>query len=218
MGMQSEKRSSTEGMDSADQGLGPAAPGVGGRQGMSHPDVVDEAITSSTERRDPANGQPGPPSRARVLDAIKRLERAAKKLIDDAEGVTTMRLFSEFRDVYNEDGSGLDAEIFDDWLRRVCRDAAMRAGRNRSTQLRIPGNDAVDAYVTVFDGAGRYRRKALRFASLHDLDADKAIHEENVSAATRALYDVQRRNERLRPIMEAHGFATAGEAIDWLNA
>lgn len=152
-----------------------------------------------------------------IIEAKATLHELANKMIERSEGVATMDLVAEFKNSYGGSIDDLSAGVFDDWLRRVCKDTVARTGRGKTEQLTLPGMGPVDAYVTVPDGEGGSRRKKLVYATEDDLNADEKIHRENVAGAVSALNEVQRRNSIIREAMQSEGFCTAGDAIVWLN-
>lgn len=153
-----------------------------------------------------------------LAQAKTALHELAGKMVERSEGVATMELVAEFKASYGTELDDLSAGLFDDWLKRLARDVVHRAGRGRSEQLTLPGMGKVDAFVTVPDGEGDYRRKKLIHATEADLTADEQIHKDNVTSARKALTEVSQRNKVLLDVMQARGFGTAGEAITWLNA
>ena len=141
------------------------------------------------------------------------------QLIDSPDGAHWSSLFDEFNRLHPDARHQVGADLFDEMLKdkalKVMSDSDRRAGK---TQLSLPGIDAEwDATVTTPDGEGSFRRKRLERASADDLAADAAIHDQNVDAAIAARNRARQRNQVLLPVMDEHGFATAGEAIDWLT-
>lgn len=151
-------------------------------------------------------------------EAKRELSTIADRLADRPEGVGWADVDRTFRADKADDLDGLRDVVFDDWLRRFSADATKAAAAARHGQQPIPGMADTDWGVTYPDGEGGWRRKSLRYATVADLEADLALHAANVADATNARDRVRRRNDQLIPIMRREGFATAGEAVAWLNS
>jgi hypothetical protein len=141
-----------------------------------------------------------------------------EELIDTADGAHWSSLYAEFNDRHPDARFEVGAELYDEMLKdkalKVMSETDRRAGRR---QLSLPGLDAEwDATVTLPDGEGSFRRKRLERATASDLVADEEIHRMNVDAAVAALDRATQRNTVLLPVMEDHGFVTAGDAIEYL--
>lgn len=153
-----------------------------------------------------------------LSQAKTALRDIANKMVEGVDGVATMPLVAEFKSNFGTELDDLSAGLFDDWLRRVARDVVANTGRGHTTQLSLPGMGSVDAFVTVPDGEGGYRRKKYIYASTTDIYADQKVHDDNYAAVGKARSEARQRDGIVLPVMEEHGFATAGEAITWLNA
>jgi len=141
-----------------------------------------------------------------------------EELIDTADGAHWSNLYTEFNARHPDARFEVGAELYDEMLKdkalSVMKETDRRSGRR---QVSLPGLDAEwDATVTLPDGEGSFRRKRLERATASDLRADLEIHRANVDAAVAALDRGTQRNTVLLPVMEDHGFATAGDAIEYL--
>lgn len=150
-----------------------------------------------------------------MTETRSEMSRIVDELVDMPQGVHWMQVRERFAndhpDVIGELGDKLAWKA----LETMAKDA-IKPLRSRSSQLSLPGIDEMPATVTVPDGEGSYALKTLRWATAPDLDADRRIHAENVAAAIAAEDVAEQRNRILIPIMEAHGFTFAGEAIAFL--
>lgn len=152
-----------------------------------------------------------------MTETRSEMARIVDELVDLPEGVHWVRVrerfASEHPDVIAELGDKLAWKALENMAKE-----AIKPLRSRSSQLSLPGIDEIPATVTVPDGEGSYALKAIRWATVPDLEADRRIHAENVAAAVAAEDVAEKRNRVLIPIMEEHGFTTAGKAIEWLAA
>lgn len=92
------------------------------------------------------------------------------------------------------------------------------ARQHDHAQLVLEGFGEIYATVTTYAGEGGYMAKRIYQATETDLIVDAQIHDADVAKAIAAQRRAIMRNEALLPIMEEHGFLTAGEAIEWLDA
>lgn len=141
------------------------------------------------------------------------------QLIDTDTGAHWSNLYDEFNTRHPDARFEVGVDLFDEMLKdkaiKVMSEADRRSSRR---QLAFPGMDVEwDATVTIPDGEGSFRRKRLERATAADLEADLAIHRQNVDAAQEALRRAVSRNDVLLPAMDEHGFATAGDAIEYLS-
>ena len=109
------------------------------------------------------------------------------------------------------------AEQVDELLRRWAKDIVDGKRRNSNGQLSFEGIGEFDDTVTTLNAEGAYVVKRLRYATKADLLADEQIHNDNVRKATEALERARKRNLRLIPLMDDHGYDIAGDALDHLE-
>jgi len=154
-----------------------------------------------------------------VIPADKRtirqwLREYAEEAIDSPNGAHPVALVSRLLDEHPEVRGHAD-ELLEDALRGWANEAIKP---KRMETAPLPGlGDSCPITVTAPDGEGGYIVKSIRLATVADLVADVAIHEENVTHALRGRRLALRRNDRLVPLMEEHGFELAGDALDLLE-
>lgn len=153
----------------------------------------------------------------KVADIAAELQSIHDEQIDTNDGAHWARLVEEFNARYPDARDDIGPGMFDDWLRHKALEVMRDSDRRASKQLSFPGIGDIDATVTIPDGEGSFRHKRIERATGPDLVADLAIHEQNVSAAIDARNRAQKRNDLFLPVMDDHGFATAGEAIEYLS-
>lgn len=146
---------------------------------------------------------------------ITQLFRAyADEAADTDGGASVLTLVDRLKREHPE-VQDLGAEMLSDALRRLAENALKPM---RSETMQFPGmGDPIGTTVTVPDGEGGHRVKRLRLATIPDLEADLAIHDENVAAAVHARSTADRRNRRLIPVMKEHSFDVAGDALALLR-
>jgi hypothetical protein len=147
----------------------------------------------------------------------KQLRELAEVLMEEG-GVSVMRLVDAFRSTADPDDMlALGQDALDELVARWAKDIIKDRRRNGNGQLSLPFGD-IDETVTTVDGEGGHVTKFARHATRKDLESDLDLHDENERQARRAHERAILRNTVLIPIMEEHGFDTAGEAMDWLVA
>ena len=145
------------------------------------------------------------------------MARIVAEHIERPEGVHREAVRAEFDQAHPDVSASYGRDLYWKALGGLADDA-IKPLRSKSLQLSLPGIDVVPATVTVPDGEGGFALKVIRWATIPDLEADRQIHAQNVAAAVAAEDVAEKRNRVLIPIMEAHQFATAGEAIEFLAA
>lgn len=132
-------------------------------------------------------------------------------------GAYTATVLAEFyRQVPNIDEL-LGPDLVRSLLKQRTDKIVADTGRENNCQQVLEGVLEWDETVTVADAEGGYGRKLLSHASDDDLLFDLDQHVSNELAAKAALTRARDRNDTLLPVMHQHGFATAGEAIEFLR-
>ena len=137
------------------------------------------------------------------------------EMLDTDEGVSGARLAARFDTEYPYVRDEMASVLYDEWLRSKADSIAKPP---RTAQEHLPGLGDVPKTVTTFDAEGGFIYKRLWRGSVADLENDLQIQTVNADAAVAARRVAEQRNHLLVPIMVEHGFATAGEAISWLEA
>lgn len=150
-----------------------------------------------------------------VKGAMARI--AGDQLEISVAGVHWSTVLDEFRTVYANVLPDMAAATLDDYLRDKAIGVCQVMRRTDNGQLELPGIGHIDGTVTTSDGEGGYVVKRIKFATISDLEQDFDIQQINVDAATKALLRAEDRNKVLIPVMQAEGFATAGEAIAFIG-
>lgn len=154
-----------------------------------------------------------------VRSKIKQQLRELAEVLMDEGGVSVMRLVDAFRSTADPDDMlALGQDALDELVARWAKDIIKDRRRNGNAQLSLPGFGDIDETVTTLDGEGGHVTKFARHATRRDLESDLELHDENERQARRAHERAILRNTVLIPIMEEHGFNTAGEAMEWLVA
>jgi hypothetical protein len=136
------------------------------------------------------------------------------EMLDTDTGVSVRSLHAEFRGRYDY----LKDEPADAWWDRHVRSlAATVITPNRSQQLSLPGLGDIPNTITTFDGEGGHVHKRLTRATRQDLLNDQHIQQINAESAKKAYELALQRNDTLIAVMDEQGFATAGEAVDFLR-
>lgn len=151
-----------------------------------------------------------------MIEIRQSMVEIVERQVDGQAGVHWVKVRDEFARTHPTAITDLGEELAWKQLGRLAEDA-IKPMRSKSKQLPIPGMETIPATVTVPDGEGSYVVKAVRWAAVADLEADRQIHGENVAAAVEAERQAVTRNRVLIPVMEEHGFQFAGEAIEWLS-
>lgn len=141
----------------------------------------------------------------------------ADELIDTDTGAHWLGVKQEFETRFAGELEGFTLELRDDYLRLRAKEVVAAQGRRGNAQLKLPGFPDIDATVTCSDGEGEFYHKSTRRATELEMVEDEIIQHNNAIAADASWDRAKLRNRVLRPIMAAHGFRTAGEAIDFLN-
>ena len=134
--------------------------------------------------------------------------------IEQPGGVSTFSMELEFVAAYPNAEFDLGGTVFREWLHGRCRTLIKGS---KPKQLSIPGLSDVSDVVTTYNGEGGFVYKRVRHSSDVDLENDLDIKTANVTAAQAEQGKTADRNLIIIPVMRSEGFATAGEAIDWLN-
>lgn len=112
----------------------------------------------------------------------------------------------------------LGADAVDDLLRRWAKDIVDHNRNASNAQLSFEGFGTFDETVTTVGVDGEPTLKLLRHATAEDCRYDLELHHTNERLAIEARRRAEQRNLVFLPLMEEHGFATVGEAIEHLTA
>jgi len=150
-------------------------------------------------------------------DIRQHMTAIADNLLEtSANGVHWLPVKEQFVADHAAELDDFTDDLRDDYLRHVAANVVNSLRRDDNAQLELPGFGNIDGTVTTFDGEGGYVTKKLAFATVDDLLRDAEVHAGNVQSARDALRRARIRNKALIPVMEEHGFATAGEALELL--
>lgn len=146
-------------------------------------------------------------------DVKRMLSELRDVMIEEDTGVSPFTLAVRFDAEYPHVRHELAGTLYDEWLHLR---AAERAKPPKAQQQTLPGIGDVPNVVTTFNGEGEYVYKRLHKASEIDLINNEEIQRRNAEAAVQAADEAARIRQALVPVMQAHNFATAGDAIAYL--
>ena len=147
-------------------------------------------------------------------DITRELARIHDALIETPDGLSRQSLTSQFNTEFPDAWMDIGPELFNNL---ITNEAGRIIGSNKSSaQLQLPGMGLISDRVTTINAEGTKSYKRVRYAQQADLIHNFHIMNNNSIAAARSTVEAEIIMETLCPIMEAHGFTYAGEAIDWL--
>lgn len=146
-------------------------------------------------------------------DVTRLVVELRDELIETDLGVSAFSLAQEFDLRYPDARQALSEDLWWDFLHGKCKQLAKPP---KSQQLTLPGIGDFSNIVTTYNGEGEPCYKRLTKATKQDLLNDEEIQRVNAEAAARSHAETVQRNQVLLPLIDRHGFATAGEAIQWM--
>lgn len=146
-------------------------------------------------------------------DVTRQIAELRDEMIETDEGVSAFTLAQEFVVAHQDMREEMVADLWWEFVLGICKQVAKPP---KSQQLTLPGMGDISNIVTTYNGEGEPTYKRLTKASKVDLLNDEEFQRVNAEAAAKSYAQAIQRNQVLVPLMDAHGFTNAGDAIQWM--
>lgn len=136
------------------------------------------------------------------------------QMLETSTGVHALAMEQRFLAAHPDALDDRAVAMARNWLHLRCLALAKPP---KSDTAQLPGLGGVPDVVTTYDGEGGYVYKRIRHASRQDLVNNVEIMLTNFVGAQLSLREARDIEGLLGPVMDEHGFTTAGKAIEWMG-